>query len=133
MTESPVQVGIDLVQVREIERSIADFGDHFVTRVFTEHEIAWCRQAPSAAGERFAARFAAKEAAVKVLRPGDVGMDLRTIEVRRTEEGWTELLLHGTAEQLAKARGFDAFSVSLSHEGDYAAAVVVGYRSGGTA
>jgi holo-[acyl-carrier protein] synthase len=129
MGTSPLEVGIDLVRVPDIERSVREFGDHFVTRVFTADEIAYCRLAPTASGERFAARFAAKEAAIKVLRPGEVGLDLRAIEVRRSADGGVEIVLHGTAAALAAQRGIDGLSVSMSHEGDYAIAVVTGYRS----
>jgi holo-[acyl-carrier protein] synthase len=73
---------------------------------------------------RFAARFAAKEATLKVLRLDDQGLDLRAIEVKQMPGGWTDLLLHGRAKQLADEAGWSSWSVSLSHEGDYATAVV---------
>ena len=50
----------------------------------------------------------------------------RTIEVVRTTGGWCELALHGAARELAKNAKIEAFSLSMSHEGDYATAVVVG-------
>lgn len=67
---------------------------------------------------------------MKVLRPGDVGLDLRHIEVRRMAGGWSELVLHGAAETLARQAGLRSFSVSMSHEGEYATAVVVAMRAG---
>lgn len=125
MGASSLLVGVDLVRVSEVSRSVARFGDRYVKRLFTDHEIAYCRSHPAAAAQRFAARFAAKEAAIKVLRPEDVRPELRFIEVRRAESGHCDLVLHGTAKTMAKARGIASLAVSLSHEEDLATAVVV--------
>jgi holo-[acyl-carrier protein] synthase len=122
---SRVRVGIDLVRVSRVEESLARFGDRFMKRVFTEGEIAYATAAPSLAAERFAARMAAKEATVKALRMGHQGVGWRQIEVCRDPSGAPELRLHGRAEEIATAAGADELSVSLSHEGDYATAVVV--------
>jgi holo-[acyl-carrier protein] synthase len=75
-----------------------------------------------------AARFAAKEATIKVLRPNglpDEAVDWRSIEVRREETGWCSLRLTGEARVLAERAGVTDISVSLSHEGEMATAVVV--------
>jgi holo-[acyl-carrier protein] synthase len=72
-----------------------------------------------------AARFAAKEATMKVLRPRDERPDWRTIEVRRDPGGWCELALSGSAARLAHDAAIDSLSVSLSHEAGMANAVVV--------
>ena len=60
-------VGIDLVRVSRVAESLAQFGERFLQRVFTDGEVAYARSAPSLMAERLAARFAAKEAAVKAL------------------------------------------------------------------
>lgn len=124
-------VGLDLVQISQIEASLRRFGERFVRRVFTDRERRYCEAQPQVTAERLAARFAAKEAAFKVLRPGhsDPGMGWRSIEIRRAAAGWTELELHDEALRRAQAQGLSGFGLSMSHEGDYATAVVIATRS----
>lgn len=129
MSPTNVLIGIDLVQVSSVRASIERFGERFIRRLFTDSEAAYCEEQPHAAAERFAARFAAKEAAFKVLRPADQGVAWRSIEVVRAPAGWTELCLHADARALARAAGLQCFSLSISHEGDFATAVVIGTRS----
>ena len=122
-----LRVGIDLVQVSRIAESLERLGERFLNRVFTRDEIAYATAAPALAAERLAARFAAKEATLKALRLDEGGgIDLRDIEVRRSPSGACELLLHGRAGRAAEVAGIAHLALSLSHEGDYAAAVVVG-------
>ena len=121
-----VRVGTDLVLVSRVAASIARFGDRFIGRMFTRDEIAYCTRDARTSAERYAARFAAKEATLKVLRPDQHWFDWRTIEVVRTTGGWCEIALHGAARQLAENAKIESFSLSMSHEGDYATAVVVG-------
>ena len=70
-------------------------------------------------------RFAAKEAAVKALRPEAPWADWRSIEVRRHASGWCDVVLHGEAAALAARQGIEALALSMSHHADHAAAVVV--------
>lgn|SRR5689334_4012247 len=126
MAKSRVRVGVDVASVAEVASSIARFGERYVRRLFTDDEAAYCRAAPGrVAAERFAARFAAKEAAVKVLRPAAPWTDWREIEVQRSADGWTEVVLHGEAAALAERAGIAALHLSVSHTSEYAAAVVV--------
>ncbi len=108
-----------------MEESLARFGDRFLRRVFTEAEIAYATAAPAQTAERLAARMAAKEATVKALRLAHEGIGWRQIEVARDPSGACELVLHGRAKEIAAALGVDDMTVSLSHEGQYATAVVV--------
>ena len=119
----PLRVGIDLVQAATVAQAIAEHGDHYLRRVYTEAEVAQCAGDPL----RLAARFAAKEAAMKVLRPatGDA-VPWPSIETVRGDNGVPVLTLHGAAAELAAAAGIAELAVSLTHEGEYAAAVVVG-------
>jgi holo-[acyl-carrier protein] synthase len=122
-------VGVDLIRISDVADSIDRFGSRYTRRLFTVDEIRYCEQDPSRAPERFAARFAAKEATIKVLRPGpNDGLDWKTVEVRRAEEGWCEIELHADALILATRRGIEDLALSMSHEQDYATATVVGYR-----
>jgi holo-[acyl-carrier protein] synthase len=119
-----LRVGIDLARIDEAARSLELFGKRYVERILTPREAADCLAAPAQTAARLAARFAAKEATIKVLRPAH-WLDWRSIEVIRRPPGFTELALSGEAAELAEAAGLDDFSVSLAHEGHYATAVVV--------
>jgi len=119
-------VGGDLVRVRDIAASISRFGDRYTRRVFTEGEIRYCEQHPQLTVERFAARFAAKEATMKALRPSATdGVAWQSIEVQATVDGWCEIVLHGAAAALAQRRGIDWLTLTMSHEHEYATATVV--------
>jgi holo-[acyl-carrier protein] synthase len=123
---SPVlRVGTDLCSVEQVAESVATFGDRYLRRVYTDQELEYCRRDPALSAERLAARFAAKEATVKVLRPRDLRPDWRTIEVRRDPDGWCELSLTGSAARLAHEASIGSLSVSLSHEAGMANAVVI--------
>lgn len=117
-----MRVGIDLVRVSRIEESIARFGDRFLRRVFTDGELAYATSSPAHTAERLAARFAAKEAAIKALDLADTGVGWTQIEVTRAPSGKCALVLHGAA---ATAAAGEDLAVSLSHEGDLATAIVV--------
>ena len=133
-------VGIDLVRIAQMSESMALFGARFLGRIFTDGELADCARTrgqgddrafalPHAYAARLAARFAAKEAMRKVLRPeADEGLGWRAIEIRRAQSGAPEVVLHDGARDLARRRGLGAFTLSLTHETEYASAVVIGER-----
>jgi holo-[acyl-carrier protein] synthase len=123
-----IVVGTDLVQVSEVGKAMERFGERYLRKLFTEAELSYCMEAPEVAPSRLAARFAAKEAALKVLRLTDQSFSWRSIEVARNPGGWCYLVLHGPMRDLANQAGFVAFSLSMTHEGAYAQAVVVGQR-----
>ncbi|WP_394827911.1 holo-ACP synthase [Pendulispora albinea] len=120
-----LRVGIDLVRVSRIAESLEHFGERFLHRIFTDAEVAYATAAPAHTPERLAARFAAKEAAMKALALADGGIGWRQIEVQRSPSGDCSLLLHGDALAHARASGVTEMAVSLSHEGDYATAIVI--------
>ncbi|MDP9260708.1 MAG: holo-ACP synthase [Actinomycetota bacterium] len=128
-----LRVGTDLASVELVEESVRAHGERYLNRVFTERELADCRTAKGLLdAERLAARFAAKEAALKVLRPGDdEGLALTSIEVVRAAQGYVDLALSGRAASIARDGGLSEFAVSITHEGGFAAAVVVAEASGG--
>ena len=126
MPPSSLRVGVDLVRIADVSTSMARFGDRYAERVFTDTERAYCVADEARTAERFAARFAAKEAALKVLRPSaQDGISWRSIEVRQLPEGACEITLHDAALALARRAGVLELSVSMSHEGEYAMATVV--------
>jgi holo-[acyl-carrier protein] synthase len=121
-----LRVGTDIVEVARVEESLARFGERYVSRVYTQDEAKYCSLAGRGAALHFAARFAAKEAAAKVLRLRDSDIfDWRSIEVIRTDGGSCELRLHALAQKLARRAGLSLFALSLSHEERYATAVVL--------
>ena len=120
-----VEIGIDLVQLSRITESLDRFGERFLRRIFTDDEIAYARSSPTQMVQRLAARFAAKEATIKALHLAEHPINWRQIEVRRTASGACEMVLHGDLRRLATEHGERDIAVSLSHEGDYATAVVV--------
>ena len=132
-TSETLRVGMDLISIEEVAASVDHFGDRYVMRLFTPHEIETCRTGGCAARGRdayavdsLAARFAAKEAVVKVLRPVEMQPDWRSIEIHRMTGGWCEIRLSGQAAELAAEAGIGELTVSLSHETAGAGAVVVG-------
>jgi holo-[acyl-carrier protein] synthase len=132
--QPPLLVGVDVVSVAEVAAALDRFGDRYVRRIFTRSEAAYCRSADRAvAAARFAARFAAKEAAVKALQPERRWTDWCAIEVRRRKSGRCSLVLRGEAAALAASRGIRHLALSMSHEREIAAAVVVALGSPRTA
>ena len=121
-----IQVGTDVISVKEISRSLDRFGERYVQRIFTPREASYCRSAVGrGVAERFAARFAAKEAVIKALRLEDLPVDWRSIEVLRHASGWCDVVLHGEAAAFAARHGIDTLVLSMSHEADCAMAVAV--------
>jgi holo-[acyl-carrier protein] synthase len=120
-----VRVGTDITAIPDVIASIERFGDRYLDRLFTEHERASCAGPPEVAAAGLAARFAAKEAVVKVLRPAGARPAWRSIEVRRAPSGACDLALTGEAARLASEAGVTDLGVSLTHEGNIAVAVVV--------
>lgn len=126
----PPRVGIDLVSVQSVRASIREHGQRYLRRVYTERELRDCGASGETVSEhvtaeRLAARFAAKEAAKKVLRPSGEALPWDEIEVVRDPAGWVELVLSGRAAELARSQGLRGFALSIAHEGQFATAVVV--------
>jgi len=117
-------IGMDLVQISRIADSLARFGVRFERKLFTQGELGYAQAAPAQAAERLAARFAAKEAAIKALGLSESGVSWRDLEVRRHPGGECDLVLHGRAAEIARRNGITRLLLSLSHDGEYAGAVV---------
>jgi holo-[acyl-carrier protein] synthase len=120
-----IRVGIDLVSIASVRRSIREHGARYLERVYTRDELRDCRTDHGIVAERLAARFAAKEATIKALRPVDEAIPWHAIGVVRHDAGWVEVKLRGRAAELAAEAGLSDFALSISHEEDYASAVVV--------
>jgi holo-[acyl-carrier protein] synthase len=120
-----LRVGIDLASVELVRDAIDTHGDHYLRRVYTARELQDCSSPAGVDPERLAARFAAKEATLKVLQPGEVGVPLSAIEVVRDPQGPVMLQLSGPAAVLAGKAGITELALSLTHEAGTAAAVVI--------
>jgi holo-[acyl-carrier protein] synthase len=120
-----VGTGIDMAEVDRIANSIGRFGRRFTERVFTPDEIRYCESKANKT-ERYAARFAAKEAAMKAIGTGwSHGVTWRDVEVLRLPGGRPTIAFHGrAAEFFAKLGGVRA-SLSLTHTKHFAMAQVI--------
>lgn len=118
-------IGTDIVSTTRLERMVAAYGDRFLQRVFTRREVETAERRATLA-ERLGTRFAAKEACMKALGTGwRGGVHFTQIEVRKHPSGMPELVLTGAAKERAEAMGVQRIYVSLSHESDFAMAVVI--------
>ena len=115
-------IGVDLVRIPRMRDVIGRWDDRFLRRVFTDAEIAYCRARRDPV-PHFAARFAAKEAALKALGTGlRLGVRWRELEVRRERGQAPMLVLSGRSREIGLARGGRRMLVTLTHDGDYALA-----------
>jgi holo-[acyl-carrier protein] synthase len=120
-----VGTGIDLIEVPRIAASIERFGERFLRRIFTHDEIRYCQSKQNAV-ERFAARFAAKEAAMKAIGTGwRGGVTWHDVEVRRQSGGRPVIVFTGRAGEYAQGLGMKRASLSLSHTAEHAIAEVI--------
>jgi holo-[acyl-carrier protein] synthase len=120
-----VGTGIDIAEVPRIRQSIERFGDRFVQRIFTPGEVRYC-DSKANRFERYAARFAAKEAAMKALGTGwNHGVRWRDCEVTRMPTGRPTMTFHGKAAEFAAKLGAKNVALSLSHTVEQAIAQVI--------
>ena len=117
-------LGLDLVSIPRIQKSIERFGAHFLERILTPEELKLLpngREATYAAG-----RFAAKEAAVKALGTGfSQGVSIKDLEILAQPNGQPQLYFRGEALRRTLEQGVRRISVSISHEQELAVAVVI--------
>jgi len=119
-------LGTDITEVPRITRSIERFGNHFLERVYTPGEIAYCLARKKSSAQSFAARFAAKEAGAKALGTGiSRGVTWKEIEVVRAAGQAPQLRLSGRAAVRAECMGVTRISLSLTHSAETALAVVI--------
>jgi holo-[acyl-carrier protein] synthase len=120
-----VGTGVDIVEVGRVGAAIERFGPRFLQRIFTPAEIRYCDSKKNRA-ERYAARFAAKEAAFKALGTGwNQGVAWREVEVGHAPGGRPILSFTGRAARHAEHLGMKRASLSLSHTKEQALAQVI--------
>jgi holo-[acyl-carrier protein] synthase len=110
-----VGTGVDLAEVPRIKASIERFGDRFIHRIYTAAEMAYVERKANKF-ERYAARFAAKEAGMKAIGTGwRGGVRWRDFEVANLPSGKPTLRFHGKAAQIAEKLGVKNVALSLTH------------------
>ncbi len=120
-----VGTGIDIIEVPRVAAAIERFGERFLQRIFTAAEIRYCESKANRV-ERYAARFAAKEAALKAIGTGwRRGVAWREVEVGREPSGRPTIRYHGRAAEFAAQLGVKRASLSLSHTVEQAIAQVI--------
>jgi holo-[acyl-carrier protein] synthase len=120
-----VGTGIDIAEVPRIRQAIERFGDRFLHRIFTAGEMHYCDSKANRM-ERYAARFAAKEAAMKALGTGwNHGVRWRDCEVTRMPGGRPTISFHGVAAEFAARLGVKNAALSISHTAEQAIAQVI--------
>jgi holo-[acyl-carrier protein] synthase len=120
-----VGTGVDIVETERIAQAFERHGERFSRRLYTPGEIDYCERFKNKA-ERYAARFAAKEAAFKALGTGwGEGVRWLDVEVTHQPSGKPELLLTGRAGQLARELGVARTAVTISHSDRYVVAQVI--------
>ncbi len=125
-----IRVGVDLASVGEVQASLARFGPRYLRRVFTDKEISESKDGTGVPADRLAARFAVKEAVMKVLGTRDRAVPWTDIELGSNADGRRCVVLRGSASELAREAGIDHLAVSVTHEAGMAAAVVVAAGAG---
>ena len=120
-----VSIGIDIIEVRRI-REVLGRTPRFAERVFTAAERSYCDGRGAVAAQHYAARFAAKEAALKALQTGwRGGIGWQDVEIASREGGAPYLLFHGLVQGLFMGSGATAAHLSLSHTSEHAIAEVI--------
>jgi len=120
-----VGTGVDLAEVPRIRASIARFGPRFIERIYTPGEIAYVERKANRF-ERYAARFAAKEAGMKAIGTGwKRGVTWKDFEVANLPSGRPTLRLHGVAAEFARKLGVRNISLSLTHTAELGMAHVI--------
>ena len=126
-----IYTGIDIIEIARFERAIQRHGQGFLNRIFTPEELADCVGRVTS----LAARWAAKEAAAKMLGLGLRGIGAgvgssalpwHSIEIRRDGHGRPIISLHAEATEQAQALAIQSIALSLSHTREHAIASVIG-------
>ena len=118
--------GVDIAEVDRIRAAAERYGARFIERVYTPAEIAYVERRRAGRYERYAARFAAKEAGMKAIGTGwRRGVRWRDFEVTSLPSGKPTLRLHGVAAQFAASLGVKNIALSLTHTATEALAYVI--------
>lgn len=127
-----VGIGTDIVECPRIRRMIEQYGELFLTRVYTDREVRYCHSKRRTT-ENFAGRWAAKEAVLKALGAGwRHGISWRDIEIRNDASGQPKVAVRGVAKEIARRLRLKDLMVSISHCRTYAVAHAIAIREAGS-
>ncbi|MFL2635017.1 MAG: holo-ACP synthase [Dehalococcoidia bacterium] len=115
-------IGIDAIEIDRIKKVYKKFGDKFLSRIYTQKEIAFCRGRIL----ELSARFAGKEAAMKALGTGIIGISWKEIEILSNRRGKPVIHFHGKAKKRANDMKLRATDISITHLNSIAIVIVVG-------
>jgi holo-[acyl-carrier protein] synthase len=115
-------IGTDLIEIARIRQAIDRWGERFLHRVYTEPELNLYGKKPPS----LAARFACKEAVMKLLEAGNKGISWQDIEILAHPGGKPSVKLYGGAQSGAENLGIKEIAVSLAHSREYAIATAIG-------
>ena len=121
-----IKIGTDICQINRVQSIYKRYGGKFLYRILTENEIKYVTSNTKNLINRLAGRYAAKEAASKVLGTGLKGVYFKEIEILREPSGAPKIVLHKRAKLKAKEKGLSYFEVSISHEKNFVIAIVIG-------
>jgi holo-[acyl-carrier protein] synthase len=125
-----VGLGTDIIECVRIRRMIAEHGEQFLQRVYTDREVRYCQSRRNAA-EHFAGRWAAKEAVLKALGTGwRRGISWRDIEVRNDPSGQPKIAVRGEVKEIAKRLRLTDLLITISHCRHFATAYAIAVRGG---
>jgi holo-[acyl-carrier protein] synthase len=115
-------IGVDIIEIERVESAIKRGRERFLSRIYTETELRTCQHRLAS----LASRFAAKEAVMKVLGTGGIGISWREIEILTGDDGKPLVKLYGQALNKAEELNLKEVSVSLSDSKQHAVAVAIG-------
>lgn len=120
-------IGTDIIETTRIARMIEQHGDHFLRRIYTEKEIAYCNDRKNAI-EHFAGRWAAKEAIFKAIGTGWRGkIDWTDFEIRHDDLGKPQVFVQGNSKDALKQMGIADIMMSISHCRSHAVAMAIAF------
>jgi holo-[acyl-carrier protein] synthase len=120
-----ISIGIDIIEVSRV-REVLLRTPRFIERVYTERERAYCESRGAVSAQHYAARFAAKEAALKALGTGwSGGIAWQDIEISALDGGAPVLIFSGRVRELYEQSGATAAHLSMSHTSEHAIAEVI--------
>jgi holo-[acyl-carrier protein] synthase len=115
-------IGTDIIEIARINQALDRWGERFLHRIYTEPELNLYGKSP----QSLAARFACKEAVMKLLEAKSKGISWQDIETLSSPSGKPLLKLYGRAQSEASNLGIKGIDVSLAHSRDYATATAIG-------
>ena len=119
-------IGIDLIEIERLKQVIIKWGEHFLNKVYTSHEIKYCEEKKNNRFQTYAGLFAAKEACAKALGRGiQDGIKWKDFEIKNDSKGKPIICLSGIAQIMVRKKKIRNIKVSISHSRKIATAQVI--------